>query len=132
MSLLTSVQRHMELSCTFNMVISKSRIVPLKQHTLPRLELMAASVVARLGSFVMDSLNHKCNIHYWSDSQIVLCWLQSKKKLKPFIAHRVKEILPISSSWRYCPTACNPADLLTHGLPAQQLVNSTLWRYSPP
>jgi len=73
-------------------VISKSRIAPLKRHTLPRLELMAAVVAARLGLFVVNSFNLKTNTYYWSDSQIVLCWLKSKKKLQPFIEHRVKEI----------------------------------------
>jgi len=93
---------------------------------------MAASVAARLGSFAVDSLDHKHNVHYWSDSQIVLCWLQSKKKLKPFVANRITDILSISSSWRYCPTACHPTNLLTSGLSAQQLVDSTLWRHGPP
>ena len=113
-------------------MISKSRVASLKPHTLPRLELMAASIAANLGSFVVNSLDYKSDIHYWSDSQIVLCWLQNKKKLKPFIDHRVKGILAISLSWRYCPTDCNPADLLTRGLSAQQFVNSTLWRSGPP
>ena len=115
-----------------SLVISKSRVAPLKQHTLPRLELMAASVAACLGSFVVESLRHNSSVRYWSDSQIVLCWLQSKKKLKLFIDHRVKGILAVSLSWRYCPTDYNPADLLTRGLSAWQLVNSTLWRHGPP
>ena len=114
-----------------SLVISKSRVAPIKQHSLPRLELMAAVVAARLGSFVADSLNHRTNNYYWSDSQIVLCWLKSKKKLPPFVAHRVTEIQTTSSPWQYCPTACNPADLLTRGLTAQQLVDSTLWRHGP-
>ena len=111
-----------------SLVMSKSCLAPLKQH---RLELMAAVLAARLGSIVVDSLTHNTIIHYWSDSQIVLCWLQSKKKLKPFIEYTVKEILAISSIWKYCPTACNPADLLTRGLPAEQLINSTLWKHGP-
>ncbi|XP_065914598.1 uncharacterized protein [Dysidea avara] len=115
-----------------SLVISKCRVAPLKQHSLPRLELMAAGVAARLGSFVVDSLNLRANTYYWSDSQIVLCWLQSKKKLKPFIEHRVKEIQATSSLRQYCPTACNPADLLTHGLTTQQFANLTLWRHGLP
>ncbi|XP_065895991.1 uncharacterized protein [Dysidea avara] len=115
-----------------SLLISKSRVAPLKQHTLPRLELMAAVIAAHLGSFVVNSLNHTVTTIYWSDSQIVLCWLQSRKKLKPFIDHRVKEILAISSSWKYCPTASNPADLLTRGLSADQFIHSTLWRHGPP
>jgi len=80
----------------------------------------------------VDSLDYKLNINFWSDSQIVLCWLQSKKKLKPFIEHRVKGLLAVSSSWSYCPTDCNLADLLTRGLSAQQFVTSTLWKHGPP
>ena len=94
-----------------SLVMSKSRVAPVKQHSLPRLELMAAVIAARLGSFVVQSLNLNASTFYWSDSQIVLCWLQSKKKLKPFIDHRVREIQIVSSTWQYCPMACNPADL---------------------
>ena len=114
-----------------SLVMSKSRVAPIKQHSLPRLELMAAVVAARLGPFVVDSFKLSATIYYWSDSQIVLCWLKSKKKLKPFIAHRVKEIQSKSSLWQYCPTASNPADLLTRGLTASQLADSVLWRNGP-
>ena len=106
-------------------------LFPLKQHSLPRLELMAAVIAARLGTFVVESLNLRTSTYCWSDSQIVLCWLKSKKKLKPFIEHRVTEIQASSSPWQYFPTACNPADLLTRGLTAQQLADSTLWRHGP-
>ena len=44
----------------------------------------------------------------------------------------MKGILAVSFSWKYCPTNCNPADLLTRGLFAQQFVDSTLWRHGPP
>ena len=81
-----------------SLVMSKFRVTPLNQYTLPRLELISASVAACLGSFVVESLRHNSSINYWSDSQIVLCWLQSKKKLKPFIDHRVKGILAVSDT----------------------------------
>ena len=55
-----------------SLLISKSRVAPVKQHTQPRLELMAAVIAARLGSFVVNSLNHTTDTFYWSDSQIVL------------------------------------------------------------
>ena len=44
----------------------------------------------------------------------------------------MKEIQATSSSWQYCPTASNPADLVTCGLTAQQLADSTLWSHGPP
>ncbi|XP_065915563.1 uncharacterized protein [Dysidea avara] len=60
-------------NCT--LVMSKSRAAPLKKHSLPRLELMAAVVAARLCSFVKTSLNTITNLVLWSDSQIVLSWI---------------------------------------------------------
>ena len=114
-----------------SLVISKSRAAPLKQITLPKLELMAAVLAARLSDFVRTSLNIDCTLYLWSDSQIVLHWIASQKKLKPFVDHRVREIRLVSSCWQYCPSADNPADLLTRGISAQQLASATIWQQSP-
>jgi len=70
------------------LVMSKTRVAPLKQITLPKLELMAAVIAVRLSEFITTSLTIDCKLHMWSDSQIVLCWIASSKKLKPFIDHR--------------------------------------------
>ena len=78
-----------------SLAIAKTRVAPLKTKTLPRLELMAAVVAARLATFVVSSLspiNENILIHLWSDSQIVLYWLHSHKTLKPFVASCVQEI----------------------------------------
>ena len=54
-------------------VMAKARVAPLKNHTLPRLELMAALTGSRLCKFILSSLNHLYfNIVMWSDSQIAL------------------------------------------------------------
>ena len=65
---------------------------------------------------------------------LVLHWLSSKKELKQFVHNRVTEILSTTknASWNYCPTNENPADLLTRGIPADQLSTSTLWSHGPP
>ena len=114
-----------------SLVISKSRVAPLKQLTLPQLELMAALTAARLASFVKQALERRCStlsIHMWSDSEIVLHWLNSNKILKQFIANRVEEIKQLfpNTHWNYCPTKSNPADLLTRGINAHQLQSSIL------
>ena len=115
-------------------VIAKTRVVPMKSHTLPRLELMAAVVGSRLCKFVLKSLNHfNFDVTMWSDSQITLHWLFSKKKLQQFVANRVNEIhrlLP-NFTWHYCPTECNPADLLTRGISSHCLKTSYLWYHGP-
>ncbi|XP_053391428.1 uncharacterized protein LOC128554206 [Mercenaria mercenaria] len=73
------------------------------------------------------------DITYWSNSQIVLHWLKSSKPTKRFITNRVSEIsnLTSGSSWRYCPTDSNPADLLTQGITADKFLSSSLWSTSP-
>ena len=119
-----------------SLAIARTCVAPLKTKTLPRLELMAAVVAARLATFVVSSLspiNEDISIHLWSDSQIVLYWLHSHKTLKPFVVSRVQEIneLFTPTAWRYCPTADNPADLLTRGINAASLDSSVLWKHGP-
>ena len=112
-------------------VMSKLRAAPLEQLTLPRLELKAAVLAAELSSFIKTSLSIDCTVQLWSDSQIVLHWIASHKSLQAFVAHRVEEICTIFSSWKYCPSAENPADLLTRGITAEQLKLSNLWIHGP-
>lgn len=112
-------------------LISKSRAAPLKQHSLPRLELMAAVLGTRLYNFISKSINIDTNVYFWSNSQIVLSWITSKKTLKPFVHNHVREIRSISTSWRYCPSPDNPTDLLTRGITFQQLNSSIQWRHGP-
>lgn len=126
---------HQNKQVAFTM--SKTRVAPLKSLTLPKLELSGAVLAARLGDFIVRSLRHsnfQISTHLWSDSQIVLHWINSNKRLKPFISHRVEEITRLfpATSWHYCPTSDNPADLLTRGISSQELASSSLWRLGPP
>ena len=117
--------------------MSKTRVAPLKPLTLPRLKLSAAVLAARLGDFIVRSLQHshfQIDTHLWSDSQIVLHWINSNKKLKQFIFQRIEEITTLfpATLWHYCPTSENPADLLTRGINSQELASSSLCRLGPP
>ncbi|GBM34234.1 hypothetical protein AVEN_17121-1 [Araneus ventricosus] len=59
---------------------SRSRIAPLKGATIPRLELLAALVGARLAKSIVDALGWttvKC--FYWSDSTTVLTWITKEE-----------------------------------------------------
>ena len=120
---------------TTSFVIAKTRVAPIKQLTLPQLELMGALVATRLGKFVINALGNlysNISVHLWSDSQIVLCWIHSEKKLKQFVAHRVQEIsqaFPITL-WNYCPSRDNPADLLMRGTSSAAL-STSLWTNGP-
>ena len=124
-----------EAETTF--VMSRGRVAPLKTLTLPQLELLGALTAARLGAYLQNSLSqYQFRTHIWTDSQIVLYWLQGNKKLKQFVQYRVAEIQQLtqtlSATWHYCPTADNPADMITRGTSTQQLASSSLWNKGPP
>lgn len=118
-----------------NLLCAKSKVSPLKPTTIPRLELCAALLAARLSKSVVDSIRHKpSRIVHWCDSSVVLSWLTSDaSKLKTFVANRVGEIIEISaqSSWRYVPTDVNPADMISRGVNASQLRDLELWWSGP-
>ena len=115
-------------------VLAKTRVAPLKALTIPRLELMATLVGARLTKFVLQAIP-SCDpsVFIWSDSQIVVHWVGNDKPLPTFVNRRVaemKSLLP-NVTWRYCPTADNPADLLSRGTTAEALMSSPLWNHGP-
>ena len=117
-------------------VMAKSRVSPLKNLTLPRLELKAAVTATQLAASIVSALQDYINniqVKLWSDSQIVLHWIFSSKQLKQFVANRVQQIRDLfpTSAWSYCPTADNAADLLTRGITLTQLESSQLWFQGP-
>ena len=117
------------------LVMSKSRVAPLKRVTLPRLELLASVINARLVSFVAESMKREISqVVLWADSTIALYWIKGLSyKWKPFVANRVEEIqLKFSPyQWRYCPGKENPADCLTRGLTCKDLHQTEKWWTGP-
>ncbi|KAF0299414.1 hypothetical protein FJT64_027820 [Amphibalanus amphitrite] len=118
-------------------VMSKGRVAPLRQRlTLPRLELMACLMAAELVKFVRESLHLPEDTQYvcWSDSMIALGWLRGRpERWGVFVRNRVVQIQELTAleNWRHCRSEDNPADLLTRGVFADQLVTSTLWFGGP-
>ena len=77
-------------------VMSKSRVAPIKALLLPRLELMAAVTATKVAKFVQASLSpveQPISVHLWTDSQIVLHWLQNGTHSQSFIHQHINEIL---------------------------------------
>jgi len=75
-------------SDNISIAMSKSRVAPLKALTLPRLELMAAVTATRVAKFVQTSIspdNKPIAVHLWTDSQIVLHWLQNGTHSQQFV-----------------------------------------------
>ena len=76
-----------------DLIFSKTRLVPNKKITIPRLELLAALIGTRCMKFVENELKVEiCQKHIWLDSQCVLNWIQSEKSLGTFVENRVKGI----------------------------------------
>jgi hypothetical protein len=115
------------------LMASKTRVAPVKKQTIPRLELIGATLLAKLVSSVLSTLEWNVEIFYWVDSMTTLHWIRNDRTWKQFVQHRVNEIRSLSpvEAWRFCPGSLNPADLPSRGISAQELSNKSLWFNGP-
>ncbi|GBM66234.1 hypothetical protein AVEN_27917-1 [Araneus ventricosus] len=116
------------------LLISKSRVAPLKFVTIPRLELCAAVLLSKLMRRVLRALKLDVSkTYFWTDSTIVLSWLEKEcKELKTFVANRISIIrtLTVAEQWNHVPSKQNPADLISRGMDPVKLQLCELW-WSP-
>ena len=87
------------------LVMGKSRVAPTKITTIPRLELTAAVVSAKVAVMVQEELNYtKLKQYFWTDSKVVLGYINNDaKRFHTFVANRVQVIRSNTDTkeWRY-------------------------------
>jgi len=120
---------------TCHLVMSKSRVAPLRTLTLPRLELQGAVLAIRLKETIIKEIRTPIeSIHFWTDSTLNLQYINNEERhFKAFVANRVSEICLHSkpSQWHFIKGESNPVDFATRGLSLKNLSKNQLWFNGP-
>ena len=76
------------------LVMAKTKVVPIKRLSIPRLELCGAVIVSKLLRHVANILEVPLpNFFGWTDSRVTLGWLQGNpRRFLTFVGNRVTEI----------------------------------------
>ncbi|KAL7826268.1 hypothetical protein SRHO_G00340060 [Serrasalmus rhombeus] len=102
-------------------VVGKARVVPLKQMTIPRLELQAATLASRMDKMLRVELQMNLEPSViWTESQSVLKDINNEQtRFSTFVTNRLTVIrdLTTKEQWRYVGSANNPADAASRAGP---------------
>ena len=116
-------------------MLGKARVAPLKQTTIPRLELTAAVLAVKVDRMLRNEmpldLEESC---FWTDSQTVLKYINNDtKRFHTFVANRVASIRETTkvTQWRYIGSKNNPADEASRGLTADNFIACRRWISGP-
>ena len=129
-----------------NFIFSKAKVAPLKQRSIPSLELLAVYLAFKCIFSILASYDQILfkNIYFFIDAQVVISWIVSKnfKTKQSFIKNRVSDIHQMKNEiskkydvnilFKYINTAENPADLITRGISTNTFVNKIpFWLHGP-
>lgn len=121
-----------DVHCSF--LIGKARVAPKRTLTIPRLELNAAVLSAKMSVLLKKELGIAVTSeHFWTDSRVVLAYINNEcRRFHVFVANRVKSIRDVSepAQWHYVESAANPADHASRGLHVNELRDSS-WLRGP-
>ncbi len=116
-------------------ILGKARVTPLKSVTIPRLELTAAVLVARVDVMLKSELQLQLEESvFWTDSTSVLKYIKNEDKwFHTFVANRITAIREVSSpsQWRHVCSKDNPADAASRGVKVADFVRNRSWLEGP-
>ena len=118
-----------KVHCSF--VFGKSRLASLKGMTIPRLELTAAVLAARVRRALQFQIDRSV---FWTDSTTVMRYVRNEHtRFHAFVANRVAVIRDASSpeQWRYVDSSQNPADDASRGQSGAVFAANGRWFVGP-
>ena len=117
------------------LIFSKARLTPIKSVTIPRLELVAAALAVKIDKMLRKELEIEIvSSVFWTDSMIVLQYIDnSDKRFQTFVANRISLIRECSNpeQWHHIKSQENPADCVSRGMHAKELVKNKAWIHGP-
>ena len=94
-------------SVNVSLVLGKSRVSPLKPTAILRLELVAAVLLVKTASLLVEELKiDGLEVFYWTDNKIVLGHIQNRtRRYSVFVANRIRVIVEYTEgeNWKYVP-----------------------------
>ncbi|XP_068229104.1 uncharacterized protein [Palaemon carinicauda] len=118
-----------------NLLCSKNRIAPMKQISIPRLELCAAVLASRLRATIEINMRYKFSkVIHITDSEIVRAQIQKEShQFNSFVGIRVAEIQSKTEpiEWFWVSSKENNADLTTRKCNPRELDTESVWQKGP-
>ena len=122
-----------QVHCAFVMV--KARLAPIREISIPRLELTAAVISVRHSKIIREELDMTIDrVCYWTDSTSVLkCINNESKRFHTFESNRLAVLHNGSkpSEWKYVSRDDNLADDESKGLKIDIILKNDRWLRGP-
>ena len=115
--------------------MGRARVAPLKYITIPRMELVAATLSVKISVMLRKEFQIPITREiFWTDSEAVLRYIRNQaRKFKVFVANRVETIRENSrdSQWFYINTKANPADYCSREIDVNNTKAIETWFNGP-
>ena len=117
------------------LIMSKTRIAPLKIIDIVKLELCGAVLGTRIRTIIQNNLNFEFKkVYHLVDSEIVK-GMTSKESygFRTFAANRIGEIQQSTDmhEWAWIRGPLNVADYVTRGLSSKEINSNSIWQQGP-